>query len=348
MRILFIITACAFIIMGCNEQGSTQVESDTKKEAQPVSAAEPHGGGAVPMPSASLVSLPDVVAKVNGVEIKKTELEKIYNIVSTQAKMANQPVEDKDLIDMALGEVINAELLKQETAKNKIDPAVEKVDGELTKIKSQFPDEAAFKKAITDKGLTIEELRKNIKDQMAIKEMFKTEIEAKISVSDKMVEEFYGKNPQFFKKPESIKASHILIKQDDWEDKEKVAEGRKKIEGLLARVKKGEDFAEMAKASSEGPSAPKGGDLGTFGKGQMVKPFEDAAFKLNVGETSGIVQTNFGFHIIKLTDKQPGGVTPLKDATKDIKKYLSQMEGKKLMGEYLTKLRSSSSIEKLI
>ncbi len=342
-RVLLTLTACTFLFAGCNEQKTAQTPD--------VAAEKPHASTQAAPPAQDAFSfdgMPAVVARVNGVEIEKNQLEKIYRVVSAQAQMTNQPINDKELVDMALSELINAELLKQETERKKIAPSKESVDKEMAMIQSQFPDAATFEKTITEKGLTIDELRANIKNQMAVKEMFEKEIDSKINVTDKMIEDFYNENPQYFKKDESVKASHILIKQENWEDKEKVAQGRKKIESILERVKKGEDFAELAKTTSEGPSAPNGGDLGFFGPGQMVKPFEEAAFKLGVGEVSGIVETNFGFHIIKVYEKKPGGVTPLEEATKDIKAYLSQVEGKKLVGEYMTNLRAASSIETLI
>lgn len=336
-KLLIVLAASAVIFTGCKEKEPTQVKSEIIQDTQVKEEK-----------AFSFENLPEVVAKVNGTDIHKNKLEKVYKVISSQPQITNQAGSDKELVDVALNELINAELLKQETVRQKITPSKESVDSELKMVQSQFPDIEAFEKAVNTKGFSVQELRENIEDQLALKEMFTKEIESKITISDKMIEDFYNANPSYFKKEESVKASHILIKMDDWSDKGKVEEGRKKIEAILARANKGEDFAALAKTSSEGPSAPNGGDLGYFSRGQMVKPFEDAAFALKVGELSGIVESNFGFHIIKLVDKKEGGATPLSEATKDIKAYLSNQEGNRLMNEYVGKLRAASSVEKMI
>jgi peptidyl-prolyl cis-trans isomerase C len=327
------------IFTGCKEKMPVQTQNQTQTKDDSQSTAQE---------TFSFTALPDVVAKVNGTDIQKSKLESVYKVIASQAQTANQIKSDKELVDMALNELINAELLKQETNRQKITAPKEAVEKQLEMIKSQFPDVETFEKSISEKGFSVEQLRGNIEDQLALKEMYSKEIESKVTISDKMIEDFYNENSQFFKKPGALKASHILVKMDNWEDKAKVEEGRKKIEAILAKVKKGEDFAKLAKTSSEGPSAPNGGDLGYFSKGQMVKPFEDAALALKVGEVSDIVQSNFGFHIIKLFDRKDDGVTPLKEASDNIKTYLSNLEGNKLMNEYVGKLRSTAAVEKMI
>ncbi len=338
-KLALVLFVSTLIFAGCKEKKPVQTQTQTQTKGDSQATAKE---------TFLFTALPDVVAKVNGIDIQKSKLENVYKVIASQAQMANQVKSEKELVDMALNELINSELLKQETDRQKITAPKEAVKKQLEMIKSQFPDVETFEKAILEKGFSVEQLRGNIEDQLALKEMYSKEIESNITISDKMIEDFYNGNPQFFNKPGSVKASHILIKMDNWDDKAKVEEGRKKIEAIQAKVKKGEDFSELAKTSSEGPSAPNGGDLGFFSKGQMVKSFEDAAFALKVGEVSDIVQSNFGFHIIKVFDKKEGGVTALKDASKDIKPYLSNLEGNKLMNEYVGKLRSTATVEKLI
>jgi peptidyl-prolyl cis-trans isomerase C len=105
--------------------------------------------------------------------------------------------------------------------------------------------------------------------------------------------------------PEQVHARHILVKVDPKADATQKAAARKKIEDIQKQLKNGEDFSELAKKASDCPSNAKGGDVGYFGRGQMVKPFEDAAFSLKPGEVSGIVETEFGLHLIKVMDKKP-------------------------------------------
>lgn len=151
-------------------------------------------------------------------------------------------------------------------------------------------------------------------------------IARKTKVSDAEVKEYYDKNSKEFETPASVKARHILIRPDEKAvDKEKAkADARKKIEEIAAKIKGGAKFSELAKAYSQDPgSARQGGDLGWFPKGVMIKPFEEAAFALKKGELTGIIETEFGFHIILVEDKREGGPKPLKDVSASIKNFLS-------------------------
>jgi len=314
------------------------VEEDASKESAPSSVEAP----------SPLKDLPEVIARVNGAELKKADLERVYEAVVAQSRMEGDGKSDAEIIDFALGELIDAEVLKQETARKNIVPAPEEVDKELEAIKSQFPDAEAFEKTIAEKGVTIEKIRENIVMQLAMRDMLAQEVEKDVSISRSEIEKFYNDNPTYFKTEEAIKASHILVKVEEGADEKTVEEARKKIEAILKEVKDGGDFAEIAKKSSEGPTGPSGGDLGYFGSGQMVKPFEDAALALNVGEVSGVVKTRFGFHVIKLTDKKEGGITPFSEVSESIEAYLKRAENGKRYAEFIERIRSSANIEKLI
>jgi peptidyl-prolyl cis-trans isomerase C len=136
-------------------------------------------------------------------------------------------------------------------------------------------------------NLTEADLRFQFERDLAIRKLLDDQIGGKITVSEKESRAYYDSNLESFKKPEQVRASHILIKVDPGADEAKKAEARTKIESLQAKLKKGEDFGALAKEYSEGPSGPKGGDLGFFGRGQMVKPFEEAAFSMKPGQVSG-------------------------------------------------------------
>lgn len=340
-KIALKITIVAFIlplfVVACKDKEAA-VEVEPAKEAV----------SALAETVSPLKDLPEVVARVNNVELKKTDLERVYEAVASQAKMTGNEKSDAELIDFALGELIDAEVLKQETVSKNIVPAPEEIDAELENIKSQFPDAEAFEKTIAEKGVTIEKVRENIVLQLAMRDMLAKEVENNTKISKSEIEKFYNDNPTYFQTEESMKASHILVKIEEGADEKAVAEAKKKIEAILKNVKDGGDFAEIAKKSSEGPSGPNGGDLGYFGRGQMVKPFEDAALAMNIGEVSGVVKTQFGFHIIKLLDKKKGGATPFNEVSETIETYLKRAENAKHYAEYIEKIRSSANIEKLI
>ncbi len=158
-----------------------------------------------------------------------------------------------------------------------------------------------------------------------------TDLLREVDVSEEEMKAYYDSNKATFEIPEKeVRTSHILIRpsgDDDgaWE------KARKKAEGILKRVRKGEDFGRLAGKYSQDPgSAAKGGELDYFRRGTMVKPFEDAAFSLKKGEVSEPVKTTFGYHIIKVTDIKGPGTAPFKDVKSDIKEVLKREKAKAL------------------
>ena len=140
--------------------------------------------------------------------------------------------------------------------------------------------------------------------QFAIQKLLDKDLASKIVVTPEEVKAFYDGNPDVFKTPEMVRASHILVKVDKAASDEEKAKALEKIKAIQKRIKSGEDFAKVAKEVSDSPSKDDGGDLDFFQKGQMVPPFEKAAFSMKPGETSDIVETEVGYHIIRLTDKK--------------------------------------------
>ncbi len=170
------------------------------------------------------------------------------------------------------------------------------------------------------------------------------------TVADAEIQAYYDANKATFDEPEQVRARHILVRAPQDGDEAKKAEARTKIEGLLARIKAGEDFAAVATASSEDESnAPRGGDLGFFPRGRMVPPFEDAAFALQPGEVSGVVETGFGLHLIKLEERRAAGARPFDDVKGEISEKLRREAGKKAAetaaNEALEKVKAGTSLQ---
>lgn len=157
------------------------------------------------------------------------------------------------------------------------------------------------------------------------------EIKDRLSVSDAEASLYYKARQEEFRTPEMIKARHILIRFEKNASVEAKASAEQKAKALLDRIKAGEDFAKVAtEASEDKASQKKGGDIGYVTRGKTVKPFEEAAFQLRVGEVSGLVGSSFGWHIIKVEDKKAEGVQPFEKVKEDIrKKILSELVSKK-------------------
>lgn len=157
-----------------------------------------------------------------------------------------------------------------------------------------------------------------------------------VEVSDAEIEEYYNNNKAGFTVEEQVQASHILV-----EDEETAKE-------ILNKLNNGSDFAELAKEYSLDGSATRGGNLGFFPRGRMVKPFEEAAFALEVGEISGIVKTDFGYHIIMVTDRQEAGTISLEESRDNIRDTLLHQKQMETLRNYLIELRENAVVEILL
>jgi peptidyl-prolyl cis-trans isomerase C len=296
-------------------------------------------------------ALGDKVAVVNGVTISKDMYDRELNFFVKRAAQGGQQIPDGQMAQMkneVLESLIDRELLFQESKKKGIKVKTEAVSDQLQKIQQRYPNKEEFEKLLSNMGLTESDVQAQIERGMAIQELIDKEVTEKIKVSDEETKAFYDKNPQLFQQPEQIKASHILIKVQADAPADQKAEARKKIEAVQQKVKKGEDFATLAKTYSEGPSGPKGGDLGYFRRGQMVKPFEDAAFSLKPDETSEIVETQFGYHLIKVSDKKPAKKMTYAEVKDRLNEHLKKQKTDSEVNVYIETLRKDAKIEKFI
>jgi peptidyl-prolyl cis-trans isomerase C len=301
--------------------------------------------------SAAAIDRENQAAVVNGEGISIEELETEVALVSDQMASSGQPVpaERKEEFKMqVLDSMISRQLLLDEAEELGIGLAEGEVDARLEEIKTQFPSAEEYETALTAQGLTEERLREDLEDNLVIQKLLQQEVEGKIVVSDADARSFYDDNPEQFQQPEQIQASHIIFTLEEGTGEAEKSDKRKQLEDLKARIEGGEDFAELAREHSQGPSAPRGGDLGFFSRGQMVKPFEDAAFALDVGELSGIVETQFGYHLITVTDKKAASTAVYEEIERQIKDYLKQEKTSGEFDRYLEELRDSAEIEVLL
>jgi peptidyl-prolyl cis-trans isomerase C len=293
----------------------------------------------------------DKVAVVNGVIISKDAYDRELDFFVRRAAPNGQQLPDVQMAQMknqVLESLIDRELLFQESKKKGIQIKPEAVSDQLQKIQQRYPSKEEFENLLSNMGLTESDVQKQIARGMAIQELIDKEVSEKITVSDEETRSFYDKNPQLFQQPEQVKASHILIKVPADAPEDQKTEARKKIEAVQQKVRKGEDFATLAKTYSEGPSGPKGGDLGYFRRGQMVKPFEEAAFSLKPNETSEIVETRFGYHLIRVDDKKPAKKMTYAEVKDRLNDHLKKQKADSEANAYIENLRKDAKIEKFM
>jgi peptidyl-prolyl cis-trans isomerase C len=291
----------------------------------------------------------DKVAVVNGVVISKDQFDRELDFFVKRAVPAGQQVPDIQMDRIkndVLESLIVGELLFQESKKKGIQVKPDAVSKQLAIIKQRYPDENEFNKILDGMGLSESDVRAQLKRDMAIQQLIASEVDQKVTVTDEESKSYYDTNPQLFQQPERVRASHILIKMDADASDEQKAVAMKKIKEIQQKVQKGEDFSTLAKSYSEGPSSKNGGDLGFFRRGQMVKPFEDAAFSLKLNETSDIVQTRFGYHLIKVVDKKPEKKLSYAEIKDSLNKHLMDQKLKTERTLYFDKLKKDAKIEK--
>jgi peptidyl-prolyl cis-trans isomerase C len=288
-----------------------------------------------------------VVAKVNGVTITKAELDRAVKSVMSQGRQ-QQPLDAESMKKAETAvrdQMVATELLYQAGQKNEVKDLEKQLDEKFEQTKKRFPSGEEYEKALKQNEIDEKQLRENIRKDLVITALLEKEVTAKVSVPDADVKKFYETNADKFKKPESVRASHILIGVDAKATDEEKKKAKEKAEALLQKVKKGEDFAALAKTESSCPSSAQGGDLGEFGRGQMVPPFEKAAFEMKPGETSNVVETQFGYHIIKLTEKKDAGAVPFDQVKDKIRDYLKNQESQKKIGDYIAGLKKDAKVE---
>ena len=291
----------------------------------------------------------DKIAVVNGVVITRGQYDREVTLQRERVTRQGRKVSDAQLPalgNQVLEGLIEREVLYQESRKAGIKISERKVDDQLANIKKRYPDENEFNSALNKMGFTEDEVKNQIEHGLAIRELIDKQIADKVMITDKESKAFYDENPKLFKQPEQVKASHILIKAEANAEEATKAEAKKKIKEVQQKLKDGGDFSALAKQYSEGPSNVNGGDLGYFKRGQMVKPFEDAAFAMQPNGVSDVVETRFGYHLIKVYDKKPEQVLAYADVKDKLNQHLKKEKVEKQASEYIDKLKKNAKIEK--
>lgn len=295
-----------------------------------------------------LFSCAEKLAVVNGETIEKDQLETIVSIRVQQYEAQGYELSDVEIQGIRqelLDGLIDQTLLRQKAEAIGMELADDIVEMQYIAFLNQFasPEEAtAF---LDEQGYTEERFKEDIYVDMLVQKLLEQELFPLAEPSESEIEEFYQGNPQYFSQPEQIKARHILISLAADATDEQRSSAEQQIRDVLVLAQGGDDFAQLAETFSQGPSASSGGDLGWFGRGQMVPPFEEAAFALAPGQVGGPVETQFGFHIIKVEDKRDASVSPLEEVRESIVDFLRQDDLPRLYDEYLGQLRETAAIE---
>jgi peptidyl-prolyl cis-trans isomerase C len=318
-------------------------------------AEAPKPAGAAASTTAATVKpvpaqLPEVVARVNGSAIERGEFERAVKTVEGQAGGPVPPDRRDAIYRQLLDQLVALRLLSQEAAALKIAVPDADVDSRIAEIKKQFPDEPAFTAALAQRQMTPGKLKNEIRMQLLAMKVVETQIGPAVNVVDADVNDFYAKNPDKFQEPEAVRVAHILIRTSENADAAAKQKAKAEAASVLAQLRKGADFAAMAKQHSQDPgSAANGGDLGFVPKGQTVPAFEQAAFALTKpGQMSTVVESPFGFHIIKLIAHRDGRTVPLPEVKTQIEQFLRQQKMQEKTAAYVEQLKKKGKVEILM
>lgn len=294
---------------------------------------------------------PENAAVVNGTEISYKDFEWELDLYVQRLQAQGMQIPEHLQVQVrqeVLNDLINRELIFQESVKQGIAVTDEDVDQELAAIKQRYPDPKQFDTILQSMKMSEEKLKGQIAQRSAITALLEKEIVTKVDVGDKEVQAYYDDHPEMFERPEEVRARHILIKVAPDAEAAAKTEARQKLVGIKEKLDGGADFAELAEAHSECPSSQNGGDLGFFGKGKMVPAFEAAAFALAPGTVSDIVETDFGYHLIKVEEQRDAGAIGFDEVKPRIADNLRNEKIQKELVAYLEKLRDTAKIEKFV
>lgn len=235
-------------------------------------------------------------------------------------------------------------LLEQEAARRNIAVKEEDVESAVAMIKGRLPEGMTLESALAGEGLTESQFRSNLVSELKVKNLVESQVPTNMVVSDEEIAKVYEQDKSRFVQEEGVQARHILLKFDATDDDKAKSAKKDKAEALQKQLAAGADFEKLAKENSDCPSKERGGDLGVFRRGQMVKPFEDAAFSQPVSQIGPVVETSFGYHIIQVTGRTEAKTNTLAEVKDRLGEHLKQSKQMEAFESFITKLKGGAKI----
>lgn len=305
--------------------------------------------GAAPAKPMDTSKLPAVIARVNGVEIKRDELLQRAEQMRLQIAQASgqMPPLSQSYYKQILDGMVAQILLLEDAKRQGVTVSDQELNPQLTALRGRFPTQAEFEKALSQEGLTEKELREKLRNEAVIQKYVATKVFKEVAVTDQAAREFYDKNQDQMQRPERAHLRHILIRVQPNASADDKKKAQEKAENLLEQLKDGGDFAKLAAENSDDPgSKMRGGDLSWISRGQTVPPFEKAAFALTrPNDLSGVVESEFGYHIIQLVEREASSTVPFEQARPQITQMLQQRQAGQRLEARVEDLKKKGKVE---
>jgi peptidyl-prolyl cis-trans isomerase C len=301
-------------------------------------------------PAAPNAIFPAVVARVNGKAILGRDLEELVrrelsSIGNPEWKNLREDYRGPLTLNF-LTTLINSKLIYQKAVASGIKATDAEVQAEFQKIAKTFKSDAEMNIALAEQNTDRATLEKTLHETLTMAKYISEAIDKKITVTPEELTKYYSSSPDDFKHPDIVRTSHILIPISG-DTPEQDVKAKERAEALLARIKKGEDFAKLAKENSIDASASQGGDIGFNSKDSLTPEYSDAAFSLPVGGMK-VIKTQYGYHVIKVTEKKKEGVSSLEEVKAQLTEFLKNQKSQAELAKLVNELRNQAKIEILI
>lgn len=292
------------------------------------------------------------VARVNGVTISSETLDRRFedHLRARNMNIARlqRPEQAREIKRAALDELINEELLWQQAQRENRVASDEDVDRALAQAIERAGSRERFLRGVARQGFDEAGYRRHVRRMLSADRVAQAIVERRVDVSERDIETFYRANPHAFSQPERVRLGEILIAVSPQADAAERAQARARIEAIAAQLAAGQDFAEAARRHSDHPTRQWGGAHDPQARDEIAAPLRAAAFALRPGETSGVTESESGFHLIRVEERIAAAVVPLEAAREPIRRYLVDSRGRETLARELQALRAANRVELLV
>ena len=347
--ILTVLFIFIYLFVGCGSKEEKKLSVAPEQEKPAVEQAAPPSEVPVTQSPAPQTGVSAVIIDVDGSKLTQgqidTEIKKKMAAIKGQIPAARMQQVKADLRKQIINDFTVRTLLANEVNRMKISVSDQELAEAVEHLKSSLPQGMTVEDLMKKNKISKEKMNDEMRFGIKVNKLVLSQLDDKSKPTDKEITRFYQKNKDKFTVPESVHVRHILVAKAAGDDEKIKAEKRAKAENLRKQVLAGADFAEVAKTDSDCPSKNSGGDLGVFSRGEMVKPFENAAFSQEKNAIGPVVETDFGFHIIHVLDHISSKTMALDDATKaKIASFLYQQKQQESFEALVKKLKAKAKI----
>ena len=338
LGLTLLLSAC-----GSKEEKAAPLSGRAGVQAPPSSAPQ---SAEIPTPRLGPAG---AVVEVDGSILTEKQLDRELKekISGMKGKIPAAKMEEarKGLRQRVIEDFVVRTLLSNEVRRRNIQIADREVNEAMEQLQASFPPGTTLESQLKKNKITKVKLREEIDFGLKINKLVLSQPKAKEKATEKEIQGFYRKNSDKFRSPESVRVRHILIAKAAGEDAAAAQTKKNKAEDLQKQLAAGGNFAELATTNSDCPSKESGGDLGTFTRGQMVKPFEDAAFSQKINAIGPVVETEYGYHVIQVLEKHPPKTMPLDAQAKEmISSYLQRQKQQAAFNHLVRELREKANV----